>query len=826
MKLRQLISVSAILFTTAIASAQTEPVTPAVSGQTPAVVTETPAAITQTTAPVTETTAPVATDQTITTEPAAITPVTTSTDSAGTAVSSPPPSASPLSTDSSYSSAPMLASADNSKKGTSHNALRKANLLYSQQAYSEAIPYYEKARQSDNTNKLILSNLGDCYRLTSNSYGQLHCYGELVRLGAAEPKHELYYGQALVSMGEAEKAKPFFEKYNADSRGKQLAAALNNPKAYTKNMDAYIVNMAPFNSLQNDLCAVKFNDNIVFASTREKITWIKKQQGWTNGNYLALYTTEMNGSTIPMPFMNDLDSKYNDGPICFSKDYNTVYFTRNNTKKSERAKDGTLKLKILEASLDANGFSMVKILPFNNNDYNFAHPALSPDGYTLFFSSDMEGGKGGMDIYMTRKDSSGNWGTPVNLGDVVNSAGNETFPYMADNGIFYFSSDGHDGIGGLDIYEARKKGNEFAKIYNMGEPVNSRNDDFGIYLFEDNKTGYITSNRKVGGMDDDIYTLQILREVKRGKDITILAKDKTTGEAIPGVKLVINGDTVLTDEKGNYVANAEDEKMYKIVAVKNDYFNIEDSTSAASSPDEAFTKEISMEKDPKLFLRGLVTDAKTNELLEGVTIKLTDITTNTDVDVYTTTSSGDYFKFLYGNRIGDKLTYLIKIEKPGYLPRTMIFSHTIDKPGEVNLNETLNLSLGKVEVGMDLAKMIDLKPIYFDKGKADIRKDAAMELDKIVQVMNEYPNMFIELGSHTDCRSSAASNLKLSTARAKASAAYIVKKGINKARITGKGYGETKILNNCLCEGNMQSDCPEDEHAKNRRTEFLITKLK
>ena len=138
----------------------------------------------------------------------------------------------------------------------------------------------------------------------------------------------------------------------------------------------------------------------------------------------------------------------------------------------------------------------------------------------------------------------------------------------------------------------------------------------------------------------------------------------------------------------------------------------------------------------------------------------------------------------------------------------------------------LNLSLGKVEVGMDLAKMIDMKPIYFDLGKSNIRPDAATELDKVVAVMNEYPNMFIELGSHTDCRSSAASNLKLSGARAKSAAQYIVKKGINKMRITYKGYGESKLLNNCACEGSMVSNCPEEEHDKNRRVEFLITRLK
>jgi outer membrane protein OmpA-like peptidoglycan-associated protein len=400
------------------------------------------------------------------------------------------------------------------------------------------------------------------------------------------------------------------------------------------------------------------------------------------------------------------------------------------------------------------------------------------------------------------------------------------FPFIASNGSLYFSSDGHDGIGGLDIYETVMKNGVPAKVFNMGMPVNSNKDDFGIWLSEDNKSGFISSNRKAGGMDDDIYELQILREVKRGKDIKIITRDKETQEPLTNVKVVINGDTLVSNDKGEVARMIEEGIQYKIEVLKADYFSAEDTMSAGTSPEDSFTKEILIEKDPKLFLRALITDANTHALLEGVTLKITDISTNTDLDLYTTTAEGDYFKFLNNNKVGDKLTYLIRLEKPGYLQRTVIFSHTIDKPGEVNMNNSLNLSLGKVEVGMDLAKMIDIKPIYFDLGKSKIRPDAAAELDKIVQVMNEYPNMFIELGSHTDCRSSAAANLKLSTARAQASASYIVKKGINKMRITGKGYGETRLLNNCGCEGKVKSDCPEFEHEKNRRTEFLITRLK
>lgn len=748
------------------------------------------------------------------------TPVTTTPDSTATPASEPVVEK-PKKTRQ-KSSKPMSADAQVS-------SWKKGNMYYGQQSYAEAIPYYEKILKSDTTNKILLSNLGDCYRLTNNTDGQLLCYGGLIRQGKSEPIQELYYGQALVEKGEAEKAKPYFDKYAADSRGPNLASSFAKMKVYTRNADAYSLTPVSYNSPQNDMCAVKFHDAVVFTSTRSKTAWINKQQGWTQGSYMQIYATEKDENGMDSPptmFMGDLDSKFNDGPICFSRDFNLVYFTRNNSKKDEISKDGTYKLKILEATMDENGFSMVNVLPFNNNDYNFAHPTISNDGFVMYFSSDMEGGKGGMDIYMSKKDSSGAWGAPVNLGDKINTAGNEVFPFVSATGILYFSSNGLDGLGGLDIYETKLLADMPTRVYNMGEPVNSKLDDFGMFLIEDGKSGFISSNRKSGGLDDDIYELQILRDIKRGKEVKIVVKDKTSGEVLPNAKLVINADTVKTDDKGEYTTLAEEDVEYKLVALKDDYFKAEDNVSSKSSLDEAFTKEILLEKDPKLFLRALITDARTKSVLEGVNLKLTDIATNTELDNYTTNAEGDYFKFLFANRIGDKLTYLIRIEKAGYLQRTVIFTHTIEKPGEINMNESLNLSLGKVEVGMDLAKMIDMKPIYFDVGKSAIRKDAAIELDKIVQVMNEYPNMSIELGSHTDCRSGAASNTKLSDARAKASAAYIVKKGIDKTRIVGKGYGESKLLNGCACEGKVKSTCTDEEHQVNRRTEFIITKLK
>ncbi len=710
-------------------------------------------------------------------------------------------------------------------------ALMKANKYYGLQAYAEAIPFYEKAIRNDSNNKLILSNLGDCYRNTNNTKGQLICYNRLIKTGKAESVHKLYFGQALMQSGEYDRAKSFMDDYGADERGKTISKGLVDVKRFSKNDDAYKVNAEGFNSNQNDFAAVNYRDNnVVFASTRKKTKWINREHGWTNNQYLNLYVTRKNptGSYIPPQlFMKDLQSKFNDGPVCFSKDFSTVYFTRNSSKsKSAIAKDGTCKLRLLEAKLNGNGFEKVTEFPYNNKDYNCAHPSVSADGSTLYFASDMPGGLGGMDIWMCKKAGDGKWETPVNLGNKVNTAGNELFPFINETNSLYFSSNGLEGLGGLDIYETKIKDDKATRVYNMGTPINGKDDDFALTLSTDNKSGYFSSNRDKGALNDDIYALTVLREVKRGKGVKIITKDKASGEALANTNIEINGEKFTTNDKGEYETVIEEDTKYALVAKRDKYNDKTDEVTTLSSPEDDLTKEMLLEKIPNFSLLAFVTDAKTNKAIEGVKVTIKDLYANKPFDSYTTPANGEYKKPLEGKKIGDKLIYEIKLEKEGYLSKMVNFTYDLTKEGEVLMNNTIALTLGKVEVGMDLAKMIDIKPIYFDLGKANIRKDAAVELDKVVAVMKQYPTMVIELGSHTDCRSSAASNLKLSDKRAKASAAYIVSKGVDKPRIIGKGFGEAKLLNGCACEGAVKPKCSEEEHQKNRRTEFIITKIK
>lgn len=710
-------------------------------------------------------------------------------------------------------------------------AINLANKLYFQKLYMQAIPKYESVLKKDSSNADVLNNLGECYRLTNNNKGQLICYGKLVKTGKAEDIHKLYYGQALMEAGKYDDAKKYMDEFKADKRGEEFSKGLTNLTAFSKNADAYSVLESPFNSSYDDFSAMTFlNDKIVFTSTRTKSTWITKRHGWTGNSYCHMYMTEKNEFgeyETPAMFIAEFATKFNDGPFCASKDGQTIFFTRNGVDKKEKSLDGSQKLKIFQATILNGDIQSLMNLKINSNEYNCAHPAISADGKTLYFSSDMGGGQGGMDIWYCKLDAGGAWGSPINMGEKVNTKGNELFPSITEENILYFASNGHEGLGGLDIFETKIKDEKAGRIYNMGKPVNSEHDDFAYNLNADGKKGFLSSNRKTGGMNDDIYTVDVLRKVARGKTVNFIVKSKDSQEILPLTKIKMNADSFMTNDKGEFQTIIEEDVNYKLVVSKEKYFDIIDSISTKTSPEgDEFTKTIELEKDPNLTLLAGIYDAKTGAGIEDVKIKIKDLAVSNDFELIKTDKNGEYKTPIKGKKIGDKLLYLVSIEKEGYVTKTLNFTYDIKKEGEIQMNELLALTIGKVEVGMDLAKMIDIKPIYFDLGKSKIRPDAAIELNKVVAIMKEYPAMVIELGAHTDCRGAAAANLKLSGARAVAAAAYIVKQGIDKTRISGKGYGESKLLNSCGCEGKVKSTCTEYEHSVNRRTEFIIVKLK
>jgi outer membrane protein OmpA-like peptidoglycan-associated protein len=437
----------------------------------------------------------------------------------------------------------------------------------------------------------------------------------------------------------------------------------------------------------------------------------------------------------------------------------------------------------------------------------------------------MPGGFGGADIYMSPINAKGEFEKPVNLGANVNTSGQEMFPWIGSDELLYFSSNGRPGIGGLDLFAAPRDGKTTAK--NLGLSINSVNDDFAVTFLSDGKSGFIASNRKG---TDDIYSILKIKDIRFNTLIKGTVIDENSKQILPFAAVIVrdeNGNIVAetkADANGNYQFEVAPGADY-IVAAKLD--NYDGATSQITVPNEPAIIEqgLGLTKQDYFAIRLLATDALTKQVIPGVAVQITDIKNSITLINESTSSKGDVKKELKGYQVGDEIKLNIELTSPGYLKKTVQFKSIINELGVIQLHEKLNIELQAVTLGGDLAKTLEIKPIYFDLGKYNIRKDAALELDKIVKVMNENPTMVIELGSHTDCRSSVQFNQILSTNRAKASADYIQKRISNPSRIYGKGYGESRLLNDCGCEGPVKSTCTEEQHQLNRRTEFIIIKM-
>lgn len=527
-------------------------------------------------------------------------------------------------------------------------------------------------------------------------------------------------------------------------------------------------------------------------------------------------------------FQKASNSKFNEGALCFTPNGTRVFFTRNSSKVNKSSKKRELML--FTAIVNKQG-KWSKITPSNLNNpaYSIGHPAVSPDGNSLVFASDMPGGQGGTDLYMASIESDGTLGTPVNLGPKINTANNELFPWYNQDKQLFFASNGHPGLGGFDLFVTEiREGKEPFTPMNLQAPINSASDDIAI-AFHADMQGYFSSNRRKG--NDDIYRFTQLRPIVFKVIMSGTVTDVNTNDTLKDAELsIVNAQgslvaTVTTDGKGFYSVNLEPDQKYTVEVKKTEHKEANFQLNTDFNTPKV-KQNVQLEGKPNVTYSGRVTDSKTSEILSDVKVSMKDLITGKVVFSGITDSSGNFSKSFENLTYGKVQKFEIKLEKKDYATKTTVFDFEPKKSGMVRINDLADLSIGKVEVGVDLSKIMDLGDIYFDYGKFDIRQDATVQLDKIVSIMNEYPAMVIELGSHTDCRGAKEANKTLSDNRAKASADYIKSRISNPTRISGVGYGEAKLKVNCPCEGKVVSDCPEEEHAKNRRTEFIVKKVK
>lgn len=628
--------------------------------------------------------------------------------------------------------------------------IKRADKDFEKFAYVDAIKTYEKVAEKGYKSVELFQKLGNSYYFQGKLEEANKWYTELFAMNQeVEPELYFRYAQTLKAVGDYKKAdqmmEKFYQKNGTDNRAKIAKSQKDYLAEIKRNSGRYRIMNAGINSEFSDYGTAFYKDELVFASARDTGGISSRKHSWTNQSYTNLYgakVTDNGNFESPEKFSKSVSSKYHESTPVFTQDGNTMYFTRNNFLNGKKGKnaDKTILLKIYKATKEGDKWINVTELPFNSNEYSVAHPALSADEKTLYFASDMPGTLGASDIFKVSINADGSYGTPVNLGDKINTEARETFPYVTDNNELYFASDGHPGLGGLDVFVTQlKEDGSIGSIKNVGEPVNSQMDDFAFLIDTKSKNGFVSSNRKEDNLGyDDIYK---------------------------------------------------------------------------------FTEILPIPKDCEQFLTGVVVDEDSQEPIANAKVVLYDSTDN-KLEELTSDAQGKYDFGIV--ECDTKLK--IRAEKPNY--NTNEIKVTIpNESGTTNSKISLELTQKPLQPGDDLRKALGIDIIYFDLDKSNIRKDAAVELAKVLEVMKEYPNMHIDVRSHTDCRQTAKYNEALSDRRAKSTIAWLVKNGIAKDRLTGKGYGESQLVNDCGCEPTNQSNCSEEQHQKNRRSEFIIVKL-
>jgi outer membrane protein OmpA-like peptidoglycan-associated protein len=632
--------------------------------------------------------------------------------------------------------------------GISINAIAQDKSRKEKQGDKYSFNYtYDKAIDSYNRAKHLTI---DGQRKLAKSYSQMGenteaevAYAKLVNSATGVLPEDYYnYAMVLKSNAKYDESAKWMEIFNDqkpnDLRAKDYIANKSSLPVLLKDNGKFKIEHLNVNTDAQDFGTSFYKNKIVFASSRAFPKMIKRKYSWTGKPFLNMYASEVDGAQLKDPkiFGKSLDGKMHDGPASFSNDGTYMAFTRNNY--NDKTKDRIVELQIYFSTGKDENWATPEPFAYNNSEYSVTHPCLTANGTTMYFTSDMPGGFGGADIYRTSKSEKGEWQKPENLGDKINTEGDELFPFIDEtNQIFYFVSNGRFGLGGLDLFISPVVGSSFGTSYNAGSPLNTQYDDFAIAIDGKTNKGYFSSNKIGGSGDDDIYSVEILKTIEINKKINGIAKTEN-GKAIPKTFITLFND------KGEII------------------------DTLTTKDDGAYS--FSVDKDRDFVLTG-----KKEKYIEGSN------TANT------------------------------------YGPKAIVIA-------DITLLTKEEIVTRKIQEGADLGKILEFKSIYFDFHKYTIRPDAAAELDQIVKIMNQYPNMILKLSSYTDCRATKGYNQKLSENRAKASGDYIKKRIIKPARITSKGYGENNLVNGCACEGDIVSECSEDVHQENRRTEFIIVK--
>lgn len=519
--------------------------------------------------------------------------------------------------------------------------------------------------------------LAECYRKISDSQNAEFLYGQVVRLPEAQPIHFLYYGEMLQRNGKCDLAREWYVKFAEavpeDVRGQyQTQACDYEAELKTKSEGIYEVKRTEFNSNLDDFGATFYKDGIIFASERDKGSAVKRNHSWTGEPFLDLYFVPIKNCGVdvktgrPEKFTSDVNSKYHDAIVTFTKDQSTIFFSRNNYSKGKTGADdaGIIRLKIYTSKKKGNGFGSEESLPFNSDEYSNTHPSVNTDGTKLYFASDMPGGFGGMDLYVSELEN-GRWGPPMNLGPAVNTEGNEMFPFIHSSGRLYFASDGHLGLGGIDNFYVDSRGDgQWTAPENPGAPINTADDDFGMMLNDEGTCGFFSSDRQGGSGRDDIYSF-----TKTATPVKVFVFDEATKEAIANATVTSDSclkKTLKTGKDGRVIV---DMKFNSCCTFNAEMEGYEKGSKAGCVQDAASSEnvviEIPLRKAQKFLVDGFVFDQSTGLPLGDAKVTLMGCD-STKLNQFVTTDASGKFSF----KLDEGCCYKLRGEKDKYFAVT------------------------------------------------------------------------------------------------------------------------------------------------------------
>ncbi len=629
--------------------------------------------------------------------------------------------------------------------------LVRAYETYEAGEYYKAIDVFKDAYQritDKNEKTKIVFYIAECYRKINEPRKAALWYNKAILKGYETPVAVLYYADMLKKQGKYEEAKVEYAKYKelvpGDSRGEDGILSCDLAMEWIEFPNGYVVEeMKYFNSRQHDYSPAYAREDyriVYFTSTRDE-TMGKMEHGGTGQSFADIFESTMDRKgkwSTPVPLPEIINSENEEGSPYLTSDYNQMFFTRCDFSKKK-----AMGCQIYVTEKEGGTWSKPEMLNLTEDSVVMAHPALSKDELILYFVSDMPGsmknelGENSKDIWrVTRTSVSDEWGEPENLGEPINTEGNEVFPYIHADGTLYFASNGHLGMGGLDIFKAEKSESGW-EVENMRHPINSHADDFGICFEAEREAGFLSSTRN--DRDDEILTFML-----------------------PPIRYTITG------------------------FVKNE---------------------------------------KTNEELADATVKSI---SSDGITLETKTDDEGAFKFM----LKPKTDYIFLASKEGYLQGK---ERETTKGHEASTDFTTTIYLPSID------EPIRIDNIFFDFASADLRPESMVSLDKLVETLNDNPNIVIELGSHTDSRGDDEFNLNLSQQRAKSVVDYLISKGIADDRLVAKGYGETdpkkvdlrdhesypfipegQVLTEEFINSIENEDYQELAHFLNRRTEFRV----